>query len=134
MSAPVKSSLTFKEFWPWLAEHPNCILRAGSADAVIYDDDDYHWRFAEEDARTLLVQVMRGKRPVAELFIEPEHIASVQVTPGEKGEFNFDLLVEFQGQTQVAYYFVLSHAFEESSEQVEPPHDSNHGGPRGRLH
>lgn len=130
----MKSSLTFKDFWPWLAEHPNCILRAGTADSVVYDDDDYHWRFGEEDMRTLLVQVMRGKRPVAELFIEPEHITSVQVTPGEKGEYNFDLLVEWQGQTQVAYYFVLTHGFEENDKQPEPRRGGNPGGPRGRLH
>ncbi|AOS98528.1 hypothetical protein AUP74_03162 [Microbulbifer aggregans] len=130
----MKPSLTFKEFWSWLAEHPNCILRAGSADAVIYDDDDYHWRFAEEDQRTLLVQVMRGKRPVAELFIEPEHISTVQVSPGEKGEYNFDLLVEWQGQTQVAYYFVLTHGLEESDKKPEHPRSSSPGSPRGRLH
>ena len=130
----MKTSLTFKEFWPWLAEHPNCIVRAGSADSVVYDDDDYHWRFGEEDMRTLLVQVMRGKRPVAELFIEPEHLTSVQVTPGENGEYNFDLLMEWQGQTQVAYYFVLTHGFEENEKQPEPRRGSNTGGPRGRLH
>ncbi|WP_193164548.1 hypothetical protein [Microbulbifer hainanensis] len=125
----MKSTLTFKEFWPWLTEHPNCILRAGTADSVVYDDDDYHWRFSEEDVRTLLVQVMRGKRPVAELFIEPEHVSSVQITPGEKGEFNFDLIAEMQGQPQVIYYFVLTHAFEETSQ----PDQSGHSG-RGRLH
>ncbi|GAA5523813.1 hypothetical protein Maes01_00362 [Microbulbifer aestuariivivens] len=130
----MKTSLTFKEFWPWLAEHTNCILRAGTVDSVVYDDDDYHWRFGEEDMRTMLVQVMRGKRPVAELFIEQEHITSVQVTAGEKGEYNFDLLVEWQGQTQVAYYFVLTHGFEDTEKQPEPRRIGNPGGPRGRLH
>ncbi|WP_237065663.1 hypothetical protein [Microbulbifer guangxiensis] len=130
----MKTSLTFKEFWPWLAEHPNCILRAGSADSVVYDDDDYHWRFTEEDPRTLLVQVMRGKRPVAELFIEPEHIASVQASPGESGEYNFDLLVEWQGQTQVAYFFVLTHGFEDGDKKPEPRRGGSPGTPRGRLH
>ncbi|MFC6632221.1 hypothetical protein [Microbulbifer taiwanensis] len=121
----MKNSISFKEFWPWLTEHPNCIVRAGTADSVIYDDDDYFWRFTEEDVRTLLVQVMRGKRPVAEMFIEPEHVTSVQITPGEKGEFNFDLVTEMQGQPQVIYYFVLTHAFEEV--------ERNDGG-HGRLH
>ncbi|SHE85573.1 hypothetical protein SAMN04487965_0799 [Microbulbifer donghaiensis] len=125
----MKSSLSFQEFWPWLTEHPNCIVRAGTTDSVIYDDDDYYWRFGEEDVRTLLVQVMRGKRPVAELFIEPEHIVSVQVTPGEKGEHNFDLLAEVQGQPQVVYYFVLTHAFEELPQS---DHGGDHG--QGRLH
>ena len=122
----MKDSLPFQEFWPWLTEHSNCILRAGTADSVVYDDDDYHWRFTEEDVRTLLVQVMRGKRPVAELFIEPEHVASVQVTPGEKGEFNFDLLAEVQGQPQVIYYFVMTHGLDKP--------DQAKGSEHGRLH
>jgi hypothetical protein len=113
----MKTTLEFRQFWPWLAEHPNCILRAGTADSVFYDDDDYYWRFAEEDARTLLVQVLRGKRPVAELFIEPEYVTYVEVNPGEKGEFNFDLISEFEGQRQVLYYFVLAHPFEETVEE-----------------
>lgn len=122
----MKTILTFKEFWPWLTEHANCILRAGTADSVVYDEDDYHWRFTEEDVRTLLVQVMRGKRPVAELFVEPEHVASVQVTPGEKGEFNFDLVAEVQGQPQVIYYFVLAHGYEPLEQATHREH--------GRLH
>ncbi len=127
----MKNSIPFQEFWPWLTEHPNCIVRAGTTDAVVYDDDDYHWRFGEEDVRTLLVQVMRGKRPVAELFIEPEHVTSVQITPGEKGEYNFDLVAEVQGQPQVVYYFVLTHAFEEVPQD---DHGGGHSGGRGPLH
>ncbi|GAA5444969.1 hypothetical protein Misp06_03162 [Microbulbifer sp. NBRC 101763] len=122
-------AIPFKEFWAWLAEHPNCILRAGSTDSVVYDDDDYYWRFAEEDARTLLVQVIRGKRPVAEFFIEPAHVSTVRVNPGERGEFNFDLVTEFQGQMQVIFYFVLSHGFDE---QVSPVEESSHTS--GNLH
>ncbi|MFS1524915.1 hypothetical protein ACL7TT_12510 [Microbulbifer sp. 2304DJ12-6] len=68
--------IPFKVFWLWLTKHPDCIIRAGCADSVVYDD--YHWCFTEEDACTLLVQVIRGKRPVAELFIEPAHIALVR--------------------------------------------------------
>ncbi|WHI52499.1 hypothetical protein P3339_06955 [Microbulbifer sp. MLAF003] len=122
-------AIPFKEFWAWLAEHPNCILRAGSTDSVVYDDDDYYWRFAEEDARTLLVQVIRGKRPVAEFFIEPAHVSTVRVNPGERGEFNFDLVTEFQGQMQVIFYFVLSHGFDE---EVSPVEESSHTS--GNLH
>ncbi|WP_444946367.1 hypothetical protein ACJJIP_05375 [Microbulbifer sp. VTAC004] len=122
-------AIPFKEFWAWLAEHPNCILRAGSTDSVVYDDDDYYWRFAEEDARTLLVQVIRGKRPVAEFFIEPAHVSTVRVNPGERGEFNFDLVTEFQGQMQVIFYFVLSHGFDEQVSPVEESFKSS-----GHLH
>ncbi|AMX02210.1 hypothetical protein OQJ46_02775 [Microbulbifer thermotolerans] len=123
----MKNTLSFKEFWHWLTEHPNCILRAGTADSVVFDDDDYHWRFSEEDVRTLLVQVMRGKRPVAEMFIEPEHVTAVKITPGEKGEYNFDLVAEIQGQPQVIYYFVLTHSY-------EAPDQSPRASGHRRLH
>ncbi|MCO1335060.1 hypothetical protein MO867_12015 [Microbulbifer sp. OS29] len=118
--------MPFSEFWPWLAEHTNCIVRAGSSDSVIYDDDDYHWRFASEDTRTKLVQVMRGKRPVAELFIEPEHISSVRISLGEGGEFNFDLIADIQGREQIVYHFVLTHALEEMDVKSHPV--------QGKLH
>ncbi len=41
-------TLAFDEFWRWLVLHPNCIVRAGTADSVLYDDDDLHWHFANE--------------------------------------------------------------------------------------
>ena len=56
------STLTFDDFWEWVAAHPNCILRAGIQNSVIYDDEDYHWQFAQDNPETLLVQVIRGKR------------------------------------------------------------------------
>ncbi|MEW5249741.1 hypothetical protein [Microbulbifer sp. 2201CG32-9] len=122
----MKDSLAFTEFWTWLVEHLNCIVRAGTSDSVIYDAEDYHWRLTQEDPRTLLVQVMRGKRPVAEMFVEPEHVSSVSITQGERGEFNFDLLSDVQGQPQVIYYFVLCHGFEQAEQGAHGEH--------GRLH
>jgi hypothetical protein len=112
----LKNTLSLEDFWSWLAEHTGCILRAGTPDSVLYDDEDYHWRMAEEDANTLLIQLVRGKRPVGELFIEPEHISSVQISAGEKSEYNFDLVAEIEGQRQVVYFFVMAHGLEE----VEP--------------
>lgn len=122
-SEAMKTTLALKDFWPWLTEHTNCILRAGTHDSVIYDDDDYHWRFTEEDTRTLLVQVVRGKRLVGELFVEPEYVTCVEVTPGEKNEYNFDLITEQDGQRQLLYFFVLAHAYEESE---QPAHGKLH--------
>ena len=40
-------------FWNWLAAHPNCILRAGTPEAVLYDDEEFHWHFAAEGGGTL---------------------------------------------------------------------------------
>lgn len=106
-------TLTFDEFWAWLIRHPNCILRAGTRDSVVYDDEDYHWHFAVEAPDTPLVQVIRGKRLVAELFIDGDRVAYVQGTLGEvEGEHVFDLVVEGEAERSVACFFVLSHGYE----------------------
>ena len=34
-------TLTFDKFWTWIQAHPNCILRAGTPESVIFDDDDF---------------------------------------------------------------------------------------------
>jgi len=33
------ATLSFQAFWTWLQAHPNCILRAGTPEVVLYDDD-----------------------------------------------------------------------------------------------
>src|SRR5207237_2834510 len=70
--------LPFDKFWKWLQGHPNCILSAGTPEAVLYDDDDCHWHFASEEDGTLLVQVLRGKALVGEIAIVPRNITYVQ--------------------------------------------------------
>ena len=107
-------TLDFKEFWEWLISHPNCLLRAGSADAVLYDDDDFHWRFAPESDETLIVQVIRGKRLVGEILIQTERIAYVQAFAGDQeGEHVFELISETESERFAAYFFVLTHGFED---------------------
>lgn len=120
-------SLALNEFWSWLAEHTNCILRVGTPDSILYDDEDYHWRFTHENPRTLLVQLVRGKRLVGEVFVEPEIVDHVRVTPGDKDEVIFDLMSEVEGEDQVLYYFVMAHGYEESD---APEPTVRHG----RLH
>ncbi|WP_295799536.1 hypothetical protein [uncultured Microbulbifer sp.] len=107
-------SLTLKDFWTWLAEHTSCILRVGTPESILYDDDDYHWRFTQENPSTLLVQLVRGKRLVGEVFVEPELVSNVRITPGEKEEVIFDLMSEVEGEEQVLYYFVMAHGYDVS--------------------
>ena len=110
MEAPF--TLTFDLFWNWLVTHPNCILRAGSRDAVIYDEDDLHWHFANEPEGTLLIQVIRGKRMIGELFLDPERIDYVLTVPQEnEEEYTFELIAESETQGP-AYFFVLAHGYE----------------------
>jgi len=106
-------TLSFDEFWAWIVRHPNCILRAGTQDTVLYDDEDYHWHFAVEEPDTPLVQVLRGKRLLGELLIARDRIAFVQGVPGDvEGEHVFDLVVDTEAEPLTAYFFVVSHAYE----------------------
>lgn len=122
-----RDTLELKEFWPWLADHSNCILRVGTPDAILYDDDDYHWRFTQENPRTLLVKLVRGKRLVGEVFVEPEMVTAVRMTPGDKDEVIFDLMADADGQEQVLYYFVMAHGYDVSEPEVSTAR-------HGRLH
>ena len=91
------STLTFEKFWRWVKRHPHCILRAGTADAFLYDQDDLHWRLDEDAARV----------PTVQLF--------VQVTPdpeGEAGQFLFEV-IGGDAEPYPVYHFLLAHGFEE---------------------
>jgi hypothetical protein len=110
-------TLPFDVFWPWLMGHPNCILRAGTPEAVLYDDEDLHWHFAKEEPDTLVVQVLRGKLLVGELLLAPDQIAFVQGAHGDReNEFVFELITETEVDRYPAYFFVLIHGFDEEGE------------------
>ena len=111
-------TLPFATFWAWLQAHPNCLLRAGTPEAILYDDDDLHWYLAAEDNRTLLVQVLRGKRLVGELLLDPEQITYVQAAPRERDdEHVFELVSETENDRFAAYFFVLIHGYEEEGSE-----------------
>lgn len=105
-------TLPFETFWNWLIRHPNCILRAGTQDALLFDDDDLHWHFAA-DGPALFIQLIRGKRIMAELAIDPERVTYVQGFSEEReNEFAFELISEGETERTAAYFFVLSHGYE----------------------
>lgn len=106
-------TLPFEQFWGWLVTHPNCILRAGTPESVLYDDEDLHWHFATEAGTTLLIQVVRGKRLTGELLVEPEQVSYVQGYTGDReGEYVFECVLDNESEQVVAYFFVLTHGFE----------------------
>jgi hypothetical protein len=114
-------TLPFDTFWRWLMAHPNCILRAGTPHTVLYDDEDLHWHFAAEDEHTLLVQVLRGKRLVGELLVDPEQLTYVQALPRERDdEHAFEVIVETENDRFAAYFFVLVHGFEDEEGTFTP--------------
>lgn len=109
----VATTLTFDKFWAWLAGHVNCIVRAGTPEAVLFDHEEFHWTLTPEDERTFVVQVARGKELVGELVVYPTEIAYVQTEPGEQeGEWLFECVVEGESAREVAYHFLMAHEYE----------------------
>jgi hypothetical protein len=107
------TTLPFDRFWSWVQGHPNCILRAGTPETTLYDDDDLHWHFAAEDPDTLLLQLMRGKRIVGEIVVMPSDVDYVQGEPGESDEeYVFELISESETERVASYHFILSHGYD----------------------
>ena len=114
------TTLPFDAFWSWLLLHPNCIVRAGTVDAVLYDDDDLHWHFAVDGA-TVYVQVIRGKRLLGELILDSERVSYVEDLGEEReGEWAFELISESETDRVALYYFILTHGFEDDEEESPP--------------
>lgn len=109
-------TLPFEKFWAWLQAHANCILRAGTPDALLFDHDDYHWHLATEEEMTMLVQLVRGKELVGEMVVLSSEIAYVQCTPGDAEDFVFECVVETQSGREVAYHFVMAHEYDEADQ------------------
>ena len=110
-------TMSIDSFWEWLTAHPNCILRAGTRETAIFDDDDLHWHLTREGTETLLVQVIRGKRLMGELLIPREQVAYVQGGIGDQqGEFVFELVSSSDSVQSTLFFFVLTHGYESRTE------------------
>jgi len=105
-------TLPFDKFWTWLQAHANCILRAGTPDALLFDHEDFHWHLASEDSATLLIQLVRGKELVAEMVMLGSEVAYVESNTTETEEFLFECVVETPGGREVAYYFAMAHEYD----------------------
>ena len=117
------TTLSFDEFWEWLMGHPNCILRAGTPDTILFDDEDFYWHLAGTGVEPRVVQVLRGKRLIGELLLEPERITCVEGEAGEHdGEFVFQLISETPRERLAPYFFVLPHGYEESGRTASAVH------------
>ena len=116
------STLSFDAFWRWVRRHPNCILRAGTPDAFLYDAEDLHWHLDEDEERLPTVQLLRGKQLLGELLIERRDLLFVQALPdpdGEQGQYLFELMGAGD-QPQALYHFVLAHGFDEEAAHGSP--------------
>ena len=105
-------TVPFDEFWEWVQTHYNCILRMGSIDAVLYDDDASHWRMSEVETDQWLVQLCRGKHVAGEIVVSTPLISYVQFFELEAGEYCYELIREGAGDRECLFHFVLTHTYD----------------------
>ena len=128
MSVTVQSGATlpFERFWKWLKHHPNCILRAGTSEAWLYDQDDLHWHLEEDPDRNPSVQLVRGKQILAEIVLDVREAIFVQSTleAEEEGErhFLFEVVGGERGDPSAVYHFLVAHGFEEEAHPASLKH------------
>lgn len=116
--------MTFERFWAWLKEHPNCILRAGTPDCYLYDQEDFHWVFTVDGDQNPVVELVRGKRLVADLVLEVRDVLRVQASPDveQPEHVLFEVVSNLQGTPTPVYEFLLSHGVEDPTHKTEYKH------------
>jgi hypothetical protein len=115
------TTLPFDRFWRWLKHHANCIVRAGTPDTWLLDQEAFHWHLEEDEQRNPVVQLVWGKHTVGEMVLDAREVLFVQATPdpdGTEGHFLFEL-VGGPGEPGAVYHFLLAHGLE--GEEPEKP-------------
>lgn len=118
-SASQTAPLTFERFWRWISEHPNCVVRAGTGEATLFDFDDYHWDFQDEEDGQAVVGLVRGKNLVGELLIDKSQVLFVQASPDveapQAGHWLFEVIGGSKSESFGVAWFVVSHAIESTA-------------------
>jgi len=113
----IGTALPFERFWRWVKEHSNCILEAGTLTTSLFDFEDFHWGFIQEDDGRVIAQLIRGKNLVGEVVIDPSEISYVQASPdaegAARGQWIFEAVAGTKDEEFVAAYFVLAHGLED---------------------
>ncbi len=108
--------LTFDQFWRWLLEHRNCVVRAGAGDMALMDHELLHWDFFEEDDGRVVCQAILGKSLVGELVVERAEVLFVQASPdlenASSGAWIFECIGGSREDSYPLYFFVLTHGME----------------------
>ncbi|MFL5270774.1 MAG: hypothetical protein ACJ79R_09665 [Anaeromyxobacteraceae bacterium] len=120
MSVTVETGTTlpFDTFWRWIKGHRACILRAGTVDTFLHDQEAFHWHLEEDTERNPVVQLIWGKLLVGELVMDVRDVLYVEATPeegGEPGQYLFDLVGGSKDEPYAVYHFLMAHAFEEEA-------------------
>ena len=90
---------------------------------ILYDEEDFHWHLTGNGAENRVVQVVRGKRLLGELVMEPDRVTCVVGVPGEhEGEGVFEFVSDTPQGRATIYFFILAHGYEENEETPRPVH------------
>ncbi|MFO0595356.1 MAG: hypothetical protein U0228_08630 [Myxococcaceae bacterium] len=115
-TSATSAPLTFDAFWRWVQDHRNCVLRVGSSDVMLMDNELVHWDFFDEDEGRAVVQAIVGKSLVGEVVIERADVLFVQASPDleQPGSqaWNFELIGGARGENYPLFAFLLSHGME----------------------
>src|SRR5579871_6268983 len=115
--ADTGTTLTIDGFWVWLKRHANCIIQASGQDAHLYDSDELHWHLSEEPDRMLAIQLILGKRLLAEILVPAPEVLFVQSTPDPEDEqaerFLFELIGGPKEKAQPICTFLMAHGYDE---------------------
>jgi len=116
VSVEAGTALGLEQFWRWLKDHPNCILRAGTQESYLYDHEQVHWHLGEDSDRNLVIQLIWGKQVIGEMVIVPRDVLFVQAAPDaeseEPGRFIFDLVGGSKEEPYSLYHFLMAHNYE----------------------
>lgn len=113
---PSNAPLTFDQFWRWLQDHRNCLVRAGAGEVTLFDNDNVHWDFFDEPDGRAVCQVILGKSLVGELVVERGEVVMVQaqadVEDPQRNNWVFECIGGTKDDAYPLYYFVLTHGME----------------------
>ncbi len=117
VSVQAGATMTFEKFWRWLKHHVNCILRAGSSEVWLYDQEACHWHLEEDDERNPTVQLVWGKNVVGEMVLDVREVVFVQAMPDpesdQPSQFLFEVVGGEREEPQPIYHFLVAHGFED---------------------
>ena len=118
------TALKFTDFWNWLHEHHDCIVRAGTEDAWLHDDDTLHWHLRDETDGRCFIQLMFAKRILAEIVINSSEIAYVEEVPSVETpeHFEFQLFGGSGDEAYPRYHFVIAHGYDTSTDERQRTH------------
>ncbi len=87
---------------------------------LIFDHDEYHWYMFIDKNGAHVVQLVRGKLLVAEMVVLGGEVVYVFAHSNAHDEHVFDCMVATPEGTEIAYHFVLAHAFESEADDEAP--------------